>query len=165
MVKRIASLPAWLVFSLLIAAMFAGSFIPTPLGTFVSFMVFAAWLFALSDGSNRLLSPGLQRSTGKLQLALLYAACYTLIGGMYLVQHQGINAIQVPFHLLAMFCIFYAMYFAATSMRSYELNKDAAFADSWGIFFGLWFFPIGVWFVQPRINRIVGSHTGYVAMQ
>jgi uncharacterized RDD family membrane protein YckC len=35
-----------------------------------------------------------------------------------------------------------------------ETSKPASFYDYAGPFFLIWFFPIGVWFTQPRINRL-----------
>src|SRR5262249_22613374 len=35
-----------------------------------------------------------------------------------------------------------------------ETTKPASFYDYAGPFFLLWFFPLGVWFTQPRINRL-----------
>jgi len=157
MINRIALLPKWFVFFLLIGSMAAGSFLPIPFGGLLFFVIYAGWVFALADSSNRLLPSDRQRSIQKLKLALLYAVCYAIVGGTFIHNHKGVKGILVPFHLFAMFCIFYSMYFAAKSIRSLELRRDATFSDSLGVFFGLWFFPIGVWFVQPKINRIIGS--------
>jgi hypothetical protein len=63
----------------------------------------------------------------------------------------------IPIHLFSMFCIFYCVYFTAKTIKSVELQREALFNDYIGEFFMIWFFPIGVWILQPRINTIMKS--------
>ncbi|MES2557188.1 MAG: hypothetical protein V4604_13615 [Bacteroidota bacterium] len=58
-------------------------------------------------------------------------------------------------HFFSIFCIIYVLYFVAKTLKSVELQREAHFSDYIGDFFLIWFFPVGVWFIQPRINRIV----------
>jgi hypothetical protein len=57
-------------------------------------------------------------------------------------------------HLLSMVCIFLGLRFAAKTMKSVELGRMAKFGDYAGEFFLIWFSPIGVWFLQPRLNKL-----------
>ena len=57
---------------------------------------------------------------------------------------------------------FYALYAAVQSMsfpgkvlRSIEKKREANFGEYIGDFFLIFFLPIGIWFLQPRINRVV----------
>jgi len=43
------------------------------------------------------------------------------------------------------------------TLNSAEMQKEAHFSDYIGDFFLLWVFPIGVWFIQPRINSLVNG--------
>lgn len=63
----------------------------------------------------------------------------------------------VPLHLFSMFCIFYSLYFTAKSLVAVELQESVIFSDFSGEFFLMWFFPVGIWFVQPRINKIFAA--------
>ena len=63
--------------------------------------------------------------------------------------------IIIPIHLFSVFCIFYTMYIAAKTIKTVELQREVYFSDFAGEFFMIWFFPIGVWILQPRINRII----------
>jgi len=63
----------------------------------------------------------------------------------------------IPIHLFSMFCTFYCIYFIAKEFKSVELQKPVTFSDFAGEFFFLWFFPIGIWILQPRINKIFES--------
>jgi hypothetical protein len=60
----------------------------------------------------------------------------------------------IPFHFFAMACIFYTLYFNAKSLKSVELQRNATASEYTGEFVLMWFFMIGVFFIQPRINKI-----------
>jgi hypothetical protein len=67
----------------------------------------------------------------------------------------GIVGIIVPLHLFSMFCIFYCLYFVAKTFKTVELQREVSFSDFAGEFFMIWFFPIGIWIVQPKINKMI----------
>jgi len=58
-----------------------------------------------------------------------------------------------------MFSLLYNVYFVSKTLVQAETGKPASFYDYAGPFFLLWFFPVGVWFTQPRINRLYEQHT------
>jgi hypothetical protein len=70
-----------------------------------------------------------------------------LLGSMF--------AIIVPLHLFSMFCIFYTLYFVAKTFKTVELQREVKFSDFAGEFFMIWFYPIGIWIVQPKINKMI----------
>ncbi|WP_238388512.1 hypothetical protein, partial [Christiangramia aestuarii] len=63
----------------------------------------------------------------------------------------------IPLHLFSMFCMFYLLYFVSKTIKTVELKRSVTFSDFVGEFFMIWFFPIGVWFIQPRINKIISN--------
>jgi hypothetical protein len=63
-------------------------------------------------------------------------------------------ALIYPLHVFAMICMFYLLYFVSKSLVLGETGKPASFYDYAGPFFLLWFFPAGIWIVQPRVNRL-----------
>lgn len=60
-------------------------------------------------------------------------------------------------HLFSMFCIFYVMWFIAKTIKTAEEQRPVKFADFVGEFFLIWFFIIGIWILQPKINRLHSS--------
>lgn len=46
------------------------------------------------------------------------------------------------------------MYKAAKTIKIVEVQKSVKFVDFAGEFFLLWFFPIGIWFLQPKIKKL-----------
>lgn len=60
----------------------------------------------------------------------------------------------IPLHLFSMFCIFYCLYFISKALKSTEMQRLAMSEDYIAEFFLFWFFPIGIWILQPRINKL-----------
>jgi hypothetical protein len=56
------------------------------------------------------------------------------------------------------FCIFYCFYFTAKTFKTAELQKEVSFNDFVGEFFLVWFSPIGVWILQPKINQLADEY-------
>ena len=61
-------------------------------------------------------------------------------------------------HLFSVFCMFYCFYFAAKTYKSVILQREAVVSDYIGQFFMIWINVIGVWIMQPHINRITKGH-------
>ena len=55
-----------------------------------------------------------------------------------------------------MFAIFYAMWFTAGRL-SIVKNDSYSFAGTLGRFFLIWYFPLGIWFLQPDVRRSLGG--------
>ncbi|OCX52831.1 hypothetical protein BEL04_00420 [Mucilaginibacter sp. PPCGB 2223] len=64
-------------------------------------------------------------------------------------------AVIIPLHLFSIFCIFYCLYFVAKTLKTAEVQKEVEFSDFAAEFFLIWFYPIGIWFIQPRINKLI----------
>jgi len=69
-------------------------------------------------------------------------------------QWNDIPPILIPLHLYVMFCFFYVYYFISKSMVQYETKKKSGHDKMSGIFIALVFFPIGIWWLQKRLNKI-----------
>jgi len=70
----------------------------------------------------------------------------------------GAFAVIIPLHLFSMFCIFYCLYFVAKTIKTVELQREVTFSDFIGEFFLVWFHLIGVWILQPRINKFMQNY-------
>lgn len=63
----------------------------------------------------------------------------------------------VPIHFFSIFCIFHSMYFAAKTIKAVELQREVTFNDFAAEFFLIWFNVIGIWILQPRLNKIANG--------
>lgn len=57
--------------------------------------------------------------------------------------------------LFIMFCAFYQFWFIAKTIKSAQLQREAVFSEFVGEFFLVWFYFIGVWILQPMVNKLV----------
>lgn len=73
----------------------------------------------------------------------------------FIVKMASFGILFFFFHLLSMFCLFHTFYFVAKTIRAAELQRNVTFSDFAGDFFLTWLFPVGIWFLQPRINQLL----------
>ena len=90
-----------------------------------------------------------------------------LINGVICIVAPSVGMIitdgkEMTFHGLAalpFFYLFYALFyffaFPARVLKSIETGQEVPFKDCIGDFFLILFLPIGIWFLQPRINRVI----------
>ncbi|HEV8512020.1 MAG TPA: hypothetical protein VGQ59_02025, partial [Cyclobacteriaceae bacterium] len=69
---------------------------------------------------------------------------------------SGLEAL--PFFYVV-FAFVHYLSFPGKTLRSIEHNREASFGEYFGDFFLVVFLPFGIWFLQPRINKIVSEHT------
>ncbi|MGQ1947893.1 hypothetical protein ACT3CD_12425 [Geofilum sp. OHC36d9] len=93
-------------------------------------LVFIAWLIA-----------SLVMGMGKISMANWLMASLNVIIPM-----------QIIFVLSRIYCFFYV----AKWLKSVELKRNAKFSDFYMDFLWLLIFPIGIWLIQPRVNKVFG---------
>lgn len=159
---------AWQMFLVLMASMTAGIFIgpfpPTKLSMTISALIYlgvvGGWLCSIAIFSNRRIDPSLKKSPAKLLVGLGFALLYILLSPWLWPDIETGKggpgpAVVLPLHLIAMAGVIHALAFSANRLTALERGKKVSFFEYSGPFFLLWFFPIGVWFIQPRVNRLL----------
>lgn len=150
-----------------------------PFGIFILLMFLAmavhlAWNWSVAIGLQQYVPEEAKMNMNKFKWAFFFPLFYIIlfIGGMFalmtsisfeeppLFLFTGFGLI-FPLHMLAMFCQFYCLYFIAKTFKAAELQRKVTFSDYAGEFFLIWFFFIGIWFVQPKINKMVEGE-GYL---
>lgn len=61
----------------------------------------------------------------------------------------------LPFHFAAMACSFMLLFLAARSYNNYSKTKKVKHYSFTEIFFMIWFYPIGIWSLQPILNEFM----------
>jgi hypothetical protein len=116
---------------------------------------FLAWFWSMGSFLSSIVQPALRLKMGFFRFALVYPALYIFVFfALFQSTKPVLLAVIFPLHFFAVFCLFYDLYFVSKSLVLAETRKPASFYDYAGPFFLIWFFPIGVWFTQPRINRL-----------
>jgi hypothetical protein len=168
--NTILKLKHWQLFGLMIGAMIISSFDDMSTSKIIwaiSMLLFVAiyfsWFWVMGINLYPKLPPTVNLNLSRFKLFMFIPAVYIVIislvlGGISIGTQgdrtSGYAAIILPIHLFSMFCIFWCLAFVAKSLKAVELQRPVTFSDYAGEFFLIWFFPIGVWFIQPRINKM-----------
>jgi hypothetical protein len=141
------------------------------------------WQWSVAIGLQKMVPAGIKMKVTKFKIFFFIPVVYILLllaGISFLFSSGFSNATQagfdyrfvmpffllIPLHLFSMFCLFYCIYFVSKTMKTVELQREVSFSDFAGEFFLTWFFPIGVWILQPKINKLVnGQGTSGVMAQ
>ncbi len=72
------------------------------------------------------------------------------------INYEGLIPVVIGLLMLFnQFCLIAVPYFAAKSIKVAEKQDKVSFWNPMGTLFLILIFPIGIWFLQPRINRLV----------
>lgn len=131
------------------------------------------WIWSVATHLQQYMHSDMRKlETGRFRLfffiPLVYFVLLTALLPLFMVPSQQgarqsadmMAAWSLPMlcmHLFSAFCIIYTWYFTVKTLRSAEMQKEAHFSDYIGEFFMIWFFPVGIWFLQPRINALVNG--------
>lgn len=158
----------WQMFILLFGGMFFAQFIVTNLSmgiwslivpATVFGVIYFGWLWTIAYASSKKLPPELASSPKLMGIGLLYALLYFVFGGyLFFGGNTQMPGYAMVLHLLAMAAIFYALGFTAKQLIKLQTNKEVSFFNYSGPFFLFWFFPIGVWFIQPKVNKLLAEN-------
>lgn len=66
----------------------------------------------------------------------------------------GMLVFVIPLELLFMVSQFYCYYFVAKVIKTAEMKKPAQFEMFTTEFIWLILFPVGIWFIQPRVKKL-----------
>jgi hypothetical protein len=119
---------------------------------------FLSWLWSLGSFLRFLVHPAQRLNAGFFLFSLIYPPLYLFSILAFFPNELPLPfAVIIPLHLLAMFCMLYGLYFVSKSLALAERGGSVSFYNYVGSLFLIWFFPIGVWIIQPRVNRLYAN--------
>lgn len=124
-----------------------------------------SWFYALGTNLYKRLPETAEMNLTRFKIALVLPIAYILALSVFMFSifcnisggekpNLVIFAFIVPLHLISMVCIFYCLYFNAKALKTVELQRPVEFGEYIGEFFMFWFFPVGIWILQPRLNKL-----------
>lgn len=121
-------------------------------------ILFFGWLWSVSSACSKALPDELKSSPRPMQVGLIYAILYIVFSRLFFFElGEKLPGYVIVMHLLAMAAIFYAFGFTAKQLVKLEQGKNISFLSYSGPLFLFWFFPIGIWFIQPKVNKLLGA--------
>jgi hypothetical protein len=132
--------------------------------------LFLGWFYSLGTNLHKKLPETVNMNLKKFKIFLLIPSIYMVLFTFYMSSmfsnvstgiepNPAIWGIIFPLHLFSMFCLFYCLYFISKELKAVEWQKPVTFSDFAGEFFLIWFFPLGIWIIQPRINKLFENNT------
>lgn len=133
--------------------------------------VFMSWLWSIGVGLNKSLPHENSLNIKTFKTLFYFVNSYIFIifiisnitsriifdpiFNEYVVLLNNLYIVIIPVHLFSIFCLIYLLYFVSKTIKSIELMKEVKFGEFVGELFLFWLFPVGIWFIQPRINKII----------
>jgi hypothetical protein len=150
-----------------------------PVTIVVSLIIFFLWFYTLGINLHRKLPSSVNMNLNLFMVFISFPVLY-MIAFCFFISHMFSNAAQftsgefpaffpfsfliiIPFHLFSMFCMFYSIYFVSKALKSAELQREALLGDYIVDFLLFWFYFVGIWFLQPRINKLFSEDEDQLA--
>jgi hypothetical protein len=130
---------------------------------------FFGWFWSISVGLHNKIPQGVELDIERFKILFFVPIVYILIiiikyatgwlNGGFDNQYARIvyAVIFVLLHLFSMFCIFYIMYFSAKTIKTVELQRKVEIGDYFSDLFLFGIYIIGIWFIQPRLNKLISA--------
>lgn len=137
--------------------------------SFITAFVLLMWLYSIVVGLRNLVPEDFRVNLTKFKFFFFAPIVYfvILIIGfgvlIYKMEYLGFTPDKeilfwiipmIPLHLFSLFCMLYVLYTAAKTIKIAEVKEQLRFSQFAGEFFLLWLNFIGVWILQPRINKL-----------
>lgn len=138
--------------------------------TLSSTIIFFSWLWSAGIGIQKKIPIHYQPK--KLAFFICFWTIFLIILGLLLkfLLAFGLDVFNLRLMSFAILILFvyvmlllllivipmgYCLLYVAKNLRTLELNRKVHFSDFANEFFLLILFPIGIWFIQPRINKLL----------
>jgi hypothetical protein len=134
----------------------------------VAMVIIAAWLYSLGVGLCKKIPPQASLRTTVFRVWLfLSLACHLVVlafGYFLFVQLSAGGEVRwkqlLPAVLLCVISsvgLCYAFCFTAKALKTAERGQTVTFGEYVPELLGILIYPVGIWFIQPRVNKLVES--------
>jgi len=162
----ILKLRAWELFLLMMIPVLA-SFLISPetnplilsLLNILFLIMIIGWLYSIGIVFNNMLCEELRKTDILFKINTVYSLTY--IGTLFLniaslqTKMFDESSFTIVFSIYFIFSWFHCFYFASKALVMYEKDRNIDLENHSKEFFLLIVFAIGIWFLQPRINKLV----------
>ncbi|MGE0568855.1 MAG: hypothetical protein AB7O73_12990 [Bacteroidia bacterium] len=135
--------------------------------------LFYGWIWSIAIGLQKMIPEELQLKTNLFKVFFFVPIVFSILVMVWVwsiihnIQEtieygEGFNPanfiitiiLMIPFNLFSLFCTFYCFYFAARTLKTLELQRETNVSDYILEIIMFWFYPVGVWLIQPKVNRL-----------
>lgn len=141
---------------------------------FIAQLIYYGWMWSAGVGLQKYIPEELRMKTGFFKVTILYPVFFGLVYMAFFVWiwstgFENLDDLDpviwilpyflllIPLGLFAVFCSFYSFWFAGKTVKTMELQREVKFSDFTGEFFLFWFYFVGYWIIQPKINKVTSE--------
>lgn len=120
------------------------------------FIILYSWFLSIGFRFTSEISWLKQMKVKKFVLLLIFPIIYMMIAFSLFeltASFPLLALVLVPLHFTAMFGMIYSWYFPSRVLASIKLKRIATRGEAIGNLFLMWIFPIGIWVLQPEVNK------------
>ena len=124
-------------------------------------LVVLGWIYSVGVSANRKLPADLRLPesiftiTSALPILILVYFVFAVLQPLYQGELSRSPSWLVYLHFVAIFSFAFSIWFSAKQFMTFKLNQKASFTDYYAAFMSMWFGFIGVWYIQPKITRVL----------
>lgn len=122
------------------------------------------WNYAIATGLQKKLPQELKLKIKRYKFCFFFPIIYLVLVVPGVILSIYIAAVKdippfwlfliIPFHFFAIFCFWYQAYFSGRTVKTALEQQRLGVSDYFAEILMIAFFPIGVWFLQPKINAL-----------
>lgn len=142
--------PSWVIFFILVFPLLMMHI--TPLSSVIAAFFLAAWLLSCYFYLRKKMPKAIATNARWFLSRLIYAIIY--MATLEFFFHGKITTLLTPFHIVAVISIFSCLFSVSKVLVICEEKRKQRFDKYIGTFLLFWFYPIGVWFIHPRLIRL-----------
>ncbi|MBT6053242.1 MAG: hypothetical protein HOI47_21345 [Candidatus Scalindua sp.] len=114
--------------------------------------VFYAWLWILGNKLNNQVPKKIRVNSGFFRFCIFFSFAFVFYS---ILVEAGFGLIIPNFiDFFFLFCMIYVSYFVAKNLTMAEKYKIAGFLEIYILILLVFGWPIGIWFIQPRVNKL-----------
>ena len=124
------------------------------------YLIFYAWVLTVGIVCNREIDAPYRKSERLFRFSVPFAMVYVTIAvwafpeAVLSDDQVLLRALVFPIHFVATILLFYSIIFSARSLAMLNDPQSPGFWNSFRYFLALLYFPIGLWFVQPKVYSL-----------
>lgn len=133
----------------------------------VVMLITYSWFWSMAIGLQKKVQAEVKMKVTLFKVFFIVPIVYIILFSIFILSilnsgefpNPFIILIILPVHFFVIFCSFYCIHFIAKTIKTVELQREVKFSDFVAEFFLIWFYPIGVWILQPRINKFIETES------
>lgn len=167
--ERILKFKHWQLFLLIFIC---GSWVsPSPLQEIINsiaLITFFIWAYSIGIfGQKRINKQGFKKgNVNFFKINLLVVLVYFILSffvikeevqNNYNTDFTIIDLVLMLFSFYAFFAFIYISVFISKTITTLDLKKEVAFSEYLTSLLFIVFFPIGIWFIQPKVTKLIAK--------